>query len=186
MGTWRRRLLGALLLAAAACAFWAWGPPGSPDREPVGSVGREVTPAGVRPPDPSAVQRPASGEYRNGRKHGPWLEWYASGARRSQLEVRDGQAGGTWFEWYEDGTPRSEGSYAKGEESGVWTFWREDGTIAERGSMHEGERDREWIGWYPNGAERYRRFYARGVATAWEEWDPGGVSIQASDRRDRP
>lgn len=184
MGSWRRRLLGALLLAAAVCAYWAWGPPSRPPGgELVASVGRGAKPADVSPSDPSGAQRPEPGEYRNGRKHGPWLEWYASGARRSQLEFRDGQADGPWLEWYEDGTPKSEGFYAKGEETGVWTFWRADGTIVERGSMHEGERDREWIGWYPSGAERYRRYYARGVATAWEEWDPNGVSVQASDRR---
>ena len=123
-----------------------------------------------------------AGEYWAGRKHGPWTEWYASGARRSKLEFRDGQADGEWLEWYEDGTPKSQGYYADGEEHGLWTFWGSGGELSDRGKMRMGERAADWTGWHANGVERYRRRYQGGIATAWEEWNAQGESTSASDR----
>ena len=40
----------------------------------------------VRFHDADRQRKSEAGEYVNGRKQGPWTEWYVSGARRSRLE----------------------------------------------------------------------------------------------------
>ncbi|MDT0304781.1 toxin-antitoxin system YwqK family antitoxin [Streptomonospora wellingtoniae] len=42
--------------------------------------------------------------YKRGHEHGPWLEWYSSGARKVEGQVDIGKgAVGTWRHWHENG-----------------------------------------------------------------------------------
>lgn len=132
--------------------------------------------------DSSWNQRASAGEHRDGHREGRWREWFPSGALRSELDFRAGEPHGEWQEWFEGGSARSEGQYESGEETGRWSFWFEGGGLSERGEMYQGDRDGAWTAWHPNGRARYRRHYARGALQAWQEWDPQGDPVGASDQ----
>src|SRR5262249_9980432 len=49
------------------------------------------------------------GEYRRGKRHGPWTFWYKNGQKMSQGSYFDDQQEGPWIFWSEDGRKEAEG-----------------------------------------------------------------------------
>jgi hypothetical protein len=66
-----------------------------------------------------------------GRRVGAWLTFYASGARRTEVEYAAGLADGEFRAWHRDGHLESEGHFASGLRQGTWLEHDADGTVEE-------------------------------------------------------
>ena len=175
-------LAGFLAVAAAGYGVWLATPALAPERASDADSPESVLAA--RAPDPANGPSRLQREYRNGKKHGRWSEFFASGRKRSALEYRDGVADGRWTAWYPDGKLRAEGRYRAGEEDGLWTSWHPNGQRAEQGKYRGGERHGVWRGWYPSGAKRFVRLHEYGIQLSWNEWNQTGELVNASDGDD--
>ena len=104
-----------------------------------------------------------------GRRQGPWKEYYSSGELKSEGSYKDNLKIGNWKYYYINGDLEQTGDYQRGLASGLWTWyypngqvWREEeyfmgqeegisteysdsGTVLAKGNYIEGLRDGKWF-----------------------------------------
>jgi antitoxin component YwqK of YwqJK toxin-antitoxin module len=114
------------------------------------------------------------GSYRDGKEHGIFREYDATGALvggtlyvdgvRTGEGVTDalGNREGPWKLWYPDGSVQAEGVYAGGVREGEWTFYYPNGEVAQRGSYREGAFHGAWVWYYPGGKIHRKEQYRNG------------------------
>ena len=83
-----------------------------------------------------------------------------------------GERHGPWKEYWPSGALRSEGTYEHDLKVGLWIFYRESGEKEQQGSFDRGLNDGEWTWWFPGGElhreERYKRGKLEGMYTEWD------------------
>ena len=67
-------------------------------------------------------QKITEGAYKDGKKEGPWIVWYANGQKNGEGAYKDGKQEGAWNFWHEDGKKMSEGTLKDGKRDGIWKF----------------------------------------------------------------
>ena len=79
------------------------------------------------------------GEYKNGKKHGPWKLYYPNGQLKSEATFHEGLYTGYYCSYHETGAKKFEGRYAPirgnsrdGRKEGEWLIHRADGVPVER------------------------------------------------------
>ena len=79
------------------------------------------------------------GEYKNGKKHGPWKLYYPDGQLKSEATFHDGLYTGYYCSYHENGAKKFEGRYAPirgnsrdGRKEGEWLIRNRDGVLEER------------------------------------------------------
>lgn len=104
-----------------------------------------------------------------GRRQGPWKEFYRSGELKAEGSYKDNLKVGNWKYFYLDGELEQTGSYQRGLPNGMWTWyypngqtWREEeylmgreegmsieysdsGTVLAKGNYVDGFRDGKWF-----------------------------------------
>src|SRR4030095_2321058 len=80
------------------------------------------------------------GSFHRGKLDGDWHESYPSGSPMAERHYSKGLRQGTWTEWYERGTKKSEVSWRDGDRDGPATQWSEDGTVSEVARWENGTR----------------------------------------------
>ncbi|HAD97436.1 MAG TPA: hypothetical protein DCG19_08515 [Cryomorphaceae bacterium] len=104
-----------------------------------------------------------------GRKQGPWKEYYPDGTLKAEGSYKDDLKIEEWVYYYPDETVEQTGSYQQGLPNGPWVWyhpngqtWREEeffrgeedglsveysdsGTVIARGNYIEGRKDGEWV-----------------------------------------
>ncbi len=63
------------------------------------------------------------GAYKEGVKHGTFIEYYSDGAQKSETPITEGKVDGVVKNYYTDGTVQSEKSYKDGKEHGPERYW---------------------------------------------------------------
>ena len=93
-----------------------------------------------------------------------------------------GRRMGPWKDFYPDGKLRAEGSYADNQRSGTWTYYFHDGGVEQKGRF---ERDRFmglWNWYYPNGNKWREESYFNGREDGmFVEYDPHGNILTKGD-----
>ncbi len=132
-----------------------------------------------------------------GRRQGPWKEYYETGELRSQGSYKDGKREGDWVFFYRDGKEEQRGSYHKGKPDGEWKWlfnngmtWREEvfydgleegqaveyndtGKVVAAGNYISGEREGKWL--IDLGDEREEGTYLAGQRNGnWKHYYPSG------------
>lgn len=132
-----------------------------------------------------------------GRRQGPWKEFYDTGELRSEGKYKDGQREGDWLFYYRDGKEEQRGSYHRGKPDGNWKWsfangqtWREEvfydgleegvaieyndtGKVVANGNYLTGEREGKWI--IDLGDEREEGTYVAGQRNGmWKHYYPSG------------
>ena len=69
------------------------------------------------------------GSFRNGKKHGPWVEYYENGQLLSKGTYKDGKKEGPWVHYHDNGQLWKKGTYKYGKEEGPWVSYNKDGTV---------------------------------------------------------
>lgn len=132
-----------------------------------------------------------------GRRQGPWKEFYETGELRSEGRYKNGKRDGEWVFYYIDGKEEQRGSYFKGKPDGDWKWiynngqtWREEefyegleeglaieyndtGKVVSKGKYLSGEREGEWV--IDLGDHREEGSYVAGQPNGlWKHYFPSG------------
>ena len=85
------------------------------------------------------------GEFKNGKKHGPWKLYYPNGRLRSEATFHEGLYTGYYCSYHDNGAKKFEGSYAP-----------------IRGNSHDGRKEGKWLIHNSDGVPEERIVYDRG------------------------
>jgi antitoxin component YwqK of YwqJK toxin-antitoxin module len=132
-----------------------------------------------------------------GRRQGPWKEFYATGEPRSEGRYKAGKREGEWVFYYRDGKHEQRGSYNKGRPDGDWEWtydngqtWREEvfydgleeglaieyndtGKVISKGHYLSGEKEGQWF--QDLGDDREEGTYVVGLRSGpWKHYYPSG------------
>lgn len=121
-------------------------------------------------------QKAWEGEYRDGKREGPFTTWAANGTRTGLSQVEGGLVHGTSTQWAADGRKIREETYQRGKLHGEARWWAPDGKLATTGTYREGV---PWDGTFveldpsPPRSRWVMRRYERGQKVGQEDV-PGG------------
>lgn len=132
-----------------------------------------------------------------GRRQGPWKEFYETGELKSEGNYKNGLREGEWVFYYRDGKEEQRGSYYKGQPDGDWKWtynngqtWREEsfiegfeeglaieyndtGKVVAKGNYMSGEREGEWV--IDLGDHKEEGSYVAGQKQGmWKAYFPSG------------
>ena len=132
-----------------------------------------------------------------GRRQGPWKEFYETGELRSEGKYKKGLRDGDWIFYYRDGKEEQRGGYYRGKPEGDWKWtynngqtWREEsfiegfeeglaieyndtGKVVSKGNYLSGEREGDWI--LDLGDHREEGGYVAGQKQGvWKAYFPSG------------
>ncbi len=107
---------------------------------------------------------------------GAVLEHDSAGATVSRSKYRDGRRDGESLGWYADGRPMYRRAYARDRETGTHTGWWPDGSVHFIYRYRDGRLEGTAREWFPNG-QLYREFnYRAGQEEGAEKmWYPDGL-----------
>ena len=74
------------------------------------------------------------GKISEGKKQGPWLEFWVTGQLKSKGEYIDGKKTGLWLSFYTNGQLMRKGNYLENIVDGDWLYYFRDGTINQQSS----------------------------------------------------
>ena len=75
---------------------------------------------------------------------------------------RDGKRNGPWKEYWPNGTLRAEGVYRNDQRVEDWVFYRDNGEKEQEGMYRDGQVHGLWTWWYPGGNIHRKERYTRG------------------------
>lgn len=90
----------------------------------------------------------------DGKRHGPYTDWYTNGQMKAQAIFKDGQRHGLLVRWNADGNKEAEEHYLDGKMHGLERGWHGDGKPSFEGAWVDGRRQGPWKKWDKNGTEQ--------------------------------
>jgi antitoxin component YwqK of YwqJK toxin-antitoxin module len=91
---------------------------------------------------------------------------------------KDGRKNGPWKDYWPNGTLRAEGMYVEDEREGDWVFYRESGEKEQQGSYMNGAVHGLWTWWYAGGDIHRKERYTRGELNGeFLELDTAGEAL---------
>lgn len=78
------------------------------------------------------------------------------------ITSQEGKREGPWKEYWPNGNVRSEGHYVDGKKDGVWVFYREEGEKEQEGRYLDDQIHGIWTWWHPGGQVHREEGYVRG------------------------
>jgi antitoxin component YwqK of YwqJK toxin-antitoxin module len=105
------------------------------------------------------------GSFRNGRKHGPWVEYGKFVQLLSKGTYKNGKRDGPWIKYWDNGQLSSKGTYKDGKLDGPWVGYYDNGQLRYKGTYKDDKRDRPWVGYKKDGTvnDEYTGTYKNGV-----------------------
>lgn len=114
----------------------------------------------------------AQEEYKNGKRHGTWISYDATGEQKLRESIYDdGKPDGVWKSWYPNGQQQREITFAGGTQNGQATEWDKEGVKRGEATFVDGKRDGETTEWRPDGSVIKRTFKAGKLVTGISEDD---------------
>lgn len=111
----------------------------------------------------------SEGAMRNGKKHGPWITYYANGTVQSKGTYEEGKKVGRWLLYHKNGVIKSEATFVNGVYSSYYCSYHDNGVKFREGYYNEyagvsadGTKDGEWIQYDRNGNIEHKNVYKRG------------------------
>ena len=102
------------------------------------------------------------GEYKDGKKHGHWVLYYAAGGKRREGDYAMGKKSGEWVEYHKNGQPASVNHYKEDKPTGSFIAYYASGKKRETGQFNE------WIGKWSDGKKTgVWTFYDEDGKTVW-------------------
>ena len=82
------------------------------------------------------------GTFKNGKKEGPWIEYWTNGRLKYKGFYKNGNREGPWVGYHKNGQLFSKGNYKNGEKERHWVVYLKNGQV-----------DQELSGTYKNGVK---------------------------------
>ncbi len=120
------------------------------------------------------------GEMVDGKKHGPWVSYYANGNTMSEGSYNKGQKVGRWVQYWPNGTIKSEATFTDGKYTGYYVCYHDNGVKQwegyynpVRGNSADGTKEGAWLAYDKDtGAVSRRMTYRRGSRARPDELAP--------------
>ncbi|MBT8493569.1 MAG: hypothetical protein KJO07_10965, partial [Deltaproteobacteria bacterium] len=114
-------------------------------------------------------------ELPDGRKHGPYIEWWSRGQMRMRGQYQFGGRTGTWLSFSSRGIRTREIEFWEGDIHGKAAFWYDNGQPWKAGSYRRNLEHGEWAWYHPEGGKwltgRYESGKKHGV---WRQYAKSG------------
>ena len=107
-------------------------------------------------------QKKASGEYASNQRLGDWVFWYESGIIERQGGFKNDVEEGRWVEFHPSGMQSAEGARVNGRESGRWIYWADGDNTRTEGNWSNGQQDGTWTAYAPDGTPLRQRIFRLG------------------------
>ena len=123
-----------------------------------------------------------SGNLIDGKREGPWREYWDNGQLADKEFFKNGVRTGVWEGYWENGQLWNLGVYQNGLRDGVWAFYYSDGTVWSKGTFKMGKRTGFWVEYFKNGKLWNKGSYKDGEREGlWVEYnDHGGYLKEES------
>ena len=95
------------------------------------------------------------GNFKDGDKDGKWEFFYYTGDLEKISHYEGGVLNGNYQYFYDNGQVNVEGKYVNGLKEGKWTWYTNKGDRDMQGPFQEGEQHGDWVFWYPTGEVSY-------------------------------
>ena len=123
-----------------------------------------------------------TGEMVDGKKHGYWITYYASGLKRSEGNYIHGKKDGPWIQYHKNGNKASEASFRDGKNEGDYICYYENGNRKwggpyrkHDGGSADGRKEGVWLCYEEDGETVWRIItYKKGGARAKPDEHPFG------------
>ena len=92
------------------------------------------------------------GTMRNGKREGPWIQYWDNGQLRLKGIYKDGRGNGLFSRYWENGQLSWKGSFKDGKRNGSWVSYFEDGQLMRKGTYKNGEKEDDWIEYLMDGS----------------------------------
>lgn len=89
--------------------------------------------------------------YINGKEHGEWKRFYASGKLREKRWFENGKKTGELISYWENGKKQMQYFFLKGEYEGTCSEWNQDGKLIKQMNYKKGYEEGLQQCWYDNG-----------------------------------
>jgi MORN repeat variant len=89
--------------------------------------------------------------YLDGKEHGEWRKYHASGKLKSKRYFATGEKTGHFVTWWENGQQQMEYNFVNGEYEGTCKEWNEKGFLNKIMNYRKGQEDGSQQWWYDNG-----------------------------------
>jgi len=120
-------------------------------------------------------------ELPDGRKDGPYVEWWDHGQMRLRGQYQDGGRTGTWITWSRRGKCAREVEFWEGDVHGKARFWYSSGHPWKKGQYYRNQEHERWVWLHDGGGRwlegRYERGKKQGV---WQQWSQDGKLLGQS------
>ncbi len=106
----------------------------------------------------------------NGKRQGPWKEYYPSGKLMAEGKYKNSNRVGEWRFYHENGNLEQEGKYTASQiPTGEWLYYHENGELYRVENYLDGELDGEYLEYNDTGKVIVRGEYFEGLETGpWE------------------
>ncbi|MFS6937202.1 toxin-antitoxin system YwqK family antitoxin [Neisseria animaloris] len=146
-------------------------------------------------------QKKMTGQYKNGKPDGEWINWYPNGKKsavmpyaegksegtgarfyrngnkESEIQFKNNQANGYWKQWYQSGEPKTEMVMVNDKPVSIIS-WNEDGLLLSEITMTDGKRNGIVLDWHDNGAKKSEAVYQDGELIKKTVWDEEGYLLE--------
>ena len=110
------------------------------------------------------ITRKIQGSFRNGKKHGVWVEYDRDGRVSKKVTNKNGKED-TYVEnrYYDNGQLHSKVTYKDGNRDGPWVYYHKDGQLRYKGNWKDDKRDGPWVSYHYNGQLKFKGTFKNGV-----------------------
>ena len=114
--------------------------------------------------------------YKNGKLHGNYREWYSDGSPKLRASYYKGQIDGMYTRWYPNGNVRMEARYIEGTRAGIYKEYYENGNIRiDYLYTATGQQDGNQTEYRMNGFKMHQRIYKMGKLIGNKVWRVDGT-----------
>ena len=78
------------------------------------------------------------GSFKNGKRDGSWLSYWANGKLQSKTNHKNGKLEGSWVSYHLNGQLRDKGQYKNGLKDGSWFSYFGNGQLSSRRNYKDG------------------------------------------------
>ena len=97
-----------------------------------------------------------------------YLEGNTLANSRTTVETVDGKKHGYWITYYASGSKRSEGNYIHDKKDGLWIYYHKNGNKSGEESYRDGKHEGECMTYHENGNIRSRGTYPKHVGKSYD------------------
>lgn len=114
-------------------------------------------------------------ELEDGRKHGPYLEWWSRSQMRMRGQYQFGGRTGTWLSWSQTGKKLRDIEFWEGAVHGRARYFYENGGLWKAGEYRRNQEHGQWT-WFHEGAGKWMEggFIAGKKHGIWKQWARDG------------